>query len=147
MKLNNKGFAISAIIYSTLILFLLVLASFLAVLSSKKNQLSKTMESSKSSLVYENIAINKKIGTNDYYITPYRGKYKITTSLGTGYILLPKNVVITASNGLIKFDNSVIITLNDSSTHDKYKFLEITDEVSTDIYVMYVETNKTIYNE
>lgn len=39
MKLNNKGFAITAVLYGLLILFSLLVSSYLVVLSAKKNKL------------------------------------------------------------------------------------------------------------
>ena len=41
MKLNNKGFAISGILYSILILFLVILVAILGVLGSRKVVLDK----------------------------------------------------------------------------------------------------------
>ena len=41
MKLNNKGFAITTIIYGTLVIFLLLLASLLGILSTHKVRLQK----------------------------------------------------------------------------------------------------------
>ena len=45
MKLNNKGFAITSILYGLLILFVLMVGSYLIVLSVKKNNLDKITES------------------------------------------------------------------------------------------------------
>lgn len=39
MKLNNKGFAITGILYGLLILFALLVASYLTVLTARKNRL------------------------------------------------------------------------------------------------------------
>ena len=39
MKLNNRGFAITSILYSLLILFVILVGSYLMILSSKKNRL------------------------------------------------------------------------------------------------------------
>ena len=36
MKLNNRGFAITSILYSLLILFVILVGSYLMILSSKK---------------------------------------------------------------------------------------------------------------
>ena len=44
MKLNNKGFAITTIIYGTLVVFLLLLASLLGILSTHKVRLQKLKE-------------------------------------------------------------------------------------------------------
>ncbi|MBQ8193540.1 MAG: hypothetical protein IJZ46_05670 [Bacilli bacterium] len=38
MKLNNKGFAITAVLYGLLILFVLLVSSYLVVLSVKKDR-------------------------------------------------------------------------------------------------------------
>ncbi len=39
MKINNKGFAITAVLYGLLILFVLLVASYLAILSSRKDRI------------------------------------------------------------------------------------------------------------
>ena len=36
MKLNNKGFAITSVLYGLLILFVVLTSTYLAILSSKK---------------------------------------------------------------------------------------------------------------
>lgn len=41
MKLNNKGFAITAVLYGLLILFVFLVGSYLTVLTSKKNRIDK----------------------------------------------------------------------------------------------------------
>lgn len=44
MKLNNKGFAITGILYGLLILFALLVGSYLTVLTAKKNRLDGIVE-------------------------------------------------------------------------------------------------------
>ena len=44
MKLNNKGFAISSGLYGLLILFVVLTSTYLAILSSKKNNIDKITE-------------------------------------------------------------------------------------------------------
>lgn len=39
MKLNNKGFAITAVLYGLLILFSLLVSSYLLVLSARKDRI------------------------------------------------------------------------------------------------------------
>lgn len=39
MKLNNKGFAITAVLYGLLILFTLLVSSYLLVLSARKDRI------------------------------------------------------------------------------------------------------------
>lgn len=44
MKLNNKGFAITGILYGLLILFALLVASYLTILTARKNRLDNIIE-------------------------------------------------------------------------------------------------------
>lgn len=44
MKLNNKGFAITSVLYGLLILFVVLTSTYLAILSSKKNNIYKITE-------------------------------------------------------------------------------------------------------
>lgn len=44
MKLNNKGFAITGILYTLFILFIMILLSILSGLSTKKNIMEKSVE-------------------------------------------------------------------------------------------------------
>lgn len=41
MELNNKGFAITAVLYGLLILFVVLVSSYLVVLSAKKDRVEK----------------------------------------------------------------------------------------------------------
>ena len=56
MKLNNKGFAITATLYTILILFLMVLASVLSGLVNKEKLLEKSIES-----ISDNYKIEKNV--------------------------------------------------------------------------------------
>lgn len=51
MKLNNKGFAITGILYTLFIMFLLILVSVLGGLSTKKNMLEQSIISEEDSFV------------------------------------------------------------------------------------------------
>ena len=44
MKLNNKGFAITSVLYGLLILFVSLVGTYLAVLVSKMNRLNNISE-------------------------------------------------------------------------------------------------------
>ena len=44
MKLNNRGFAITTVLYGTLILFLMLLTSMLGILSTHKVRMEKLIE-------------------------------------------------------------------------------------------------------
>ena len=64
MKLNNKGFAITGILYGLLILFALLVGSYLTILTARKNRLDGIVEN------IENEYNNKE---NIYTLTLKRG--------------------------------------------------------------------------
>lgn len=139
-KLNNKGFAISAIIYSALILFLLVMLTFLQALSSRRNQLEHVMESAKEVIEYTTISINKE--AEPYYVTPYRGRYTISTTEGSADIFLPKDTLIRKVGSKVKFNDDNPINITDN-TNSKYTFFNIdTDNKSSSVIISKVYTNK-----
>lgn len=121
LKLNNKGFAITGILYSVLVLFLMILVSMLSLLSSRQNRLyvltgsiKEEMESKNNITIQEFTSdsnerhISNPINTSlaSYYITDYRGKYELTINGNrTCYSYLPSNILIRINNGQIKYQN------------------------------------------
>ena len=67
MKLNNKGFAITGILYGLLILFALLVGSYLTVLTARKNRLDGIVEN------IENEYNNKENTTSTYTLTFIKG--------------------------------------------------------------------------
>jgi len=106
MKLNNKGFAITGILYTILILFVLLLSSLLAILSARVNRLSTINDDINNEIIYNNL-INEDdalIVGDDYYITKYRGKYEFTINDNkTCYSYLPNNALIKISDGKLQY--------------------------------------------
>lgn len=100
MKLNNKGFAITLVLYGTLVLFLLLIVSLLGILSTYKLRLEKiypdeeieepnelTCSVAEASYVSSNKLISVKISVSDetllYSEKPYYfNGWKATASLG-----------------------------------------------------------------
>lgn len=73
MKLNNKGFAITSVLYGLLILFVSLVGTYLTVLLSKMNRLNNISDD-----INENYGFNriKEVNiTNFPYTTEYTGKY------------------------------------------------------------------------
>jgi len=123
MKLNRKGFAITGILYTILILFLLLLSSLLAILSARINRLSNINIAISGEIEYQNIIdigiiyegaidndrnVSNPIYDDKYYITNYRGKYKFTItynddSSNVCYSYLPRNVAIIINNDSINY--------------------------------------------
>lgn len=71
MKLNNKGFAITAVLYGLLILFVLLVSSYLMVLSTRKNRvdnLIKDIEEEYTERIDDDNNNNSQIGEYDVVI-------------------------------------------------------------------------------
>ena len=86
MKLNNKGFAITGILYTIFILFLMILLSVVSGLNIKRQLLEKNMENIKETLKETCTATNDEIPAEGY-VAKYSGKYtiKITTNENEEY--------------------------------------------------------------
>ena len=101
--MNNKGFAITGILYGVLLLFLMVLISLLSVLVFRLNRFTTLVDEVSGDMENKNIVASDKIDeynaniTSDgYFQTPYRGKYtfKVNGTTTECYAYLPKNIVI-----------------------------------------------------
>ena len=78
--MNNKGFAISSIMYSILVVFLILLLGILGMLGSRKVILDKVKKDLKESLETsgdEKIWDFMYTGNYQEFIVPSDGKYKI----------------------------------------------------------------------
>ena len=68
--MNNKGFAITSIIYAILVLFLMVLLSMLAILSNQKNMSEDLIDGesgARSITNLEKIDITKELSSGKYH--------------------------------------------------------------------------------
>lgn len=88
MKLNNKGFAITSVLYGLLILFVILVGSYLTILVAKKNRLDTISEEINEKYGF-NTCLNKNansdcteiesdspvISCNGSYTADYTGKY------------------------------------------------------------------------
>lgn len=97
MKLNNKGFAITSVLYGLLILFVVMTSSYLTVLSAKKNRLDNITKEIEDSYDFntcyflDDTSQNCKDGSEDFTAKYTSGKF---TPLYTGkYIFLGNNSV------------------------------------------------------
>ena len=68
MKLNNKGFAITAVLYGLLILFVVLFGSYLTILGTKKNRIDTITNN-----IEEKYEFNKS--TTGDIIYPYEALY------------------------------------------------------------------------
>ncbi len=121
LKLNNKGFAITGILYSVLVLFLMILVSMLSLLSSRQNRLNTLTNA-----IQEEIETKNHIPISDYtsntnsehisnpldnslasyFITKYPGKYELLiNNTTTCYSYLPSNIIIRVNNNQVKYQS------------------------------------------
>ena len=75
MKLDNKGFAITSVLYGLLILFVILTSSYLAVLGAKSNRLDVITDDISSKYSLEKLTEPNKQITTSGYRTEYDGKY------------------------------------------------------------------------
>lgn len=115
--MNNKGFAITGILYGVLLLFLMVLISLLSVLVFRLNRFTTLVDEVSSDMENKNLVeINETIDTTKYYQTPYRGKYTFTINGTTTkcYAYLPKNIAL-------KTDSNKMYYIEPTLVGDKYE--------------------------
>lgn len=104
MKLNNKGFAISGILYTVFVVFLLILLYILGALNSKRKILEKNIESINKSIYETCYTIgdsSTQIPASEANLSAitYTGKYTLSTGCVTyakkGESLIDKDCVGT----------------------------------------------------
>ena len=88
MKLGNNGFAITGILYTIFILFLMILLSVLGGLNTKRQLLEKNIEDINSKIEAKCYSLDDKRPATEYGTTYYSGKYtfKIDNKTYTTYI-------------------------------------------------------------
>lgn len=83
MKLNNKGFAITGILYTLFILFSLTLVSIISGLNSRKKIMEKSIEAMENKYDYSICNDNSTLTE-----APKTGKYIFTNGTNTCYAFL-----------------------------------------------------------
>lgn len=95
MKLNNKGFAITSVLYGLLILFVLLVGSYLTILTARKNRQDKITENIETKYYYSKMSGDMTL--EDDFTAPYTGKY-IFDNNEKCYIYLAKGSVLDKSD-------------------------------------------------
>lgn len=111
-KLNNKGFAITTILYGTLILFLLLIVSSLGILSTYKLRMDKLINANNGA---------RSIINGEYTVT--NGEYTVTIRYKTNGGTITKNTDVWSSDseGLIYKNGKIfehVYNYNDSLYED-----------------------------
>ena len=112
MKLNNKGFAITSVLYGLLILFVSLVGTYLAILVSKMNRLSNISEDINDSYGFNKQAYEESVNIwlTFPYTAQYTGKYKFKAIINdeeeecTSY--LSKSTEITSDFSEVTFVES-----------------------------------------
>ena len=97
MKLNNKGFAITSILYGLLILFVLLVSSYLTVLTARKNRVDKITSKIEDDYYFNNVSDEITIDDINTFKAPNTGKY-IFNNDENCYMYLEKGSTIDNSN-------------------------------------------------
>lgn len=110
MKLNNKGFAITSVLYGLLILFVVMTSTYLTVLSAKKNRLDNITKE-----IEDSYDFTKKINDSITfpYTVPYTGKYVFDENC---YTYLYKGDIIEEQNEIIFNNNSCSVSSDSTIT-------------------------------
>ena len=107
-RLNNRGFAITAVLYGLLILFLLLFLGMIRILNTERKRMAKISDEIDNSIVnMERIDISSDIYYGDIYVTPYRGKYVFYINGDTSkeyYMYLPIYSIVSISDDSVDED-------------------------------------------
>lgn len=126
--MNNKGFAITSIIYGLMLLFIVTISSFLSILVGRNRRMDELITGVYETLEYEEITVTladfdleKKV-----YVTPKRGMYYFPDS--DCNIFLPKSVVLitgaTKLSGDESVKNKLYYNVNGNENVEDYKELK-----------------------
>ena len=98
MKLNNKGFAITAVLYGLLILFVMLVGSYLMILSARKNRLDSIVGTIEKE--YNNTETNNGV---ESFADLVNLNSTITAGDGTRYYVDTTNNIIKDSNDNLRY--------------------------------------------
>ena len=122
--MNNKGFAITGIIYGLMLIFILTITSFLSILIGRNRRIDSLVETIYENLKYSAIPVSKSYFEDDdkVYETKERALYDFYDLNCKAY--LPKNVVLVL--GAVKNpsnpsdSNTIYYSKDGGESLDKY---------------------------
>lgn len=114
-RLNNRGFAITAVLYGLLILFLLLFLGMIRILNTERKRMEKISDEIDKSIVNMdkidiNINSDNVISEGGIYVTPYRGKYVFKINgdeTKEYYMYLPIYSIVSIKDKQIKVTRGV----------------------------------------
>ena len=123
--MNNKGFAITGILYGLMLVFILALTSFLSILVGKNKRMDALTASVYESITLNSITYNFTEDEEDYkYTTLSTGLYNFNYNSSICSVYLPSNVVIITSKAKKEVDNKLYYKVGGSSNLEDFKELE-----------------------
>lgn len=129
MKLNNKGFAITSILYGLLILFALLVASYLTILTARKNRLDDIIEN------------NEK----EYNETiPTSSTYTVTVLVDNGYSASDTQTINKGETYTFEF-SSMAYNLNINCTNNQVAEYEVNNSYMAILTIKNVTANTVCY--
>ena len=125
--MNNKGFAITGILYGLMLIFILALTSFLSILVGKNRRIDELEKNVYESVGLSHVTIELTDEADKYqYTTLSNAIYTIKYSGKECNVILPINTVIISGNvksdGLS--DDKVYYKIGGSSNLDDFEELE-----------------------
>ncbi len=150
MGLNKKGFAITAIIYSILVIVIIIMTLVLAIISSRRQTVEKIQERVKKevgakteqfkpeSLISSNNGLNTNEKFGDFKLLTNADYYTITDDCNVGVNCTVKDISGSTNGFKLEYDsdNSLILKENGGlAIKNKKDFPNITDEFSINITV------------
>ena len=129
--MNNKGFAITSIIYGLMLLFIVIISSFLSILVGRNRRVDELVDGVYETVEYETINVTQADFENEHraYITEKRGLYNFDINGEVCLTYLPKSVILITgadkSPGEDAVANKLYYKINDGdSSVDTYEELE-----------------------
>ena len=128
--MNNKGFAITSIIYGLMLLFVVIIASFLSILVGRNRRMDELVKGVHESVEYEIIEVTEADfeNENSAYVTTKRALYKFDINGNKCKVYLPKNTILITGSFINSTNtedaNKLYFKINDGDASiDSYKEL------------------------
>lgn len=138
--LNNKGFAISGMLYTLFALFLIIMFSILAMSNFKRNVLIKTTENLRESYTLKEVSIDRVFKNDETRVINISGKYIFETRiLGVDKICtayLKKGVKIPENITSGSYYENFSLIPEDCNEYNSTIFLDDTETVEVNKMVL-----------
>jgi len=131
--MNNKGFAITSIIYGLMLLFIMIITSFLSMLVGRNRRIDELLESVYDNVSYEKIVVN----TTDFntestgvkaYITEKRALYEFDINGIECTSYLPNNTLLVTGDVMSDSSDSLYYSVGGGVELSNYSKVQCINE-------------------